>query len=234
MSDPMRCCIWMSAGLVAYKLCDREYDCENCPFDAAMRGAEAETRRANGATSVAPPFPADRRYHPAHLWVRRMEGGRVRVGVDAFAARLLASVDRVFLPPPGTPVRHDTPLCWLHDDGQVVALRAPVTGRVTVTHGRLRRDPRLIAEDPYGEGWLFEVRLREDAEETDDALLSASVARERAREHQQALDSAVRSFAASPCPEAGPTLQDGGVPLDEPRAVLGPFRYYRVISAFLV
>jgi hypothetical protein len=31
-------CVWMSAGLVAYKLCDRGFECESCPFDQAMRG----------------------------------------------------------------------------------------------------------------------------------------------------------------------------------------------------
>ena len=28
-------CVWMSAGLISYKLCDRGFDCENCPLDAA-------------------------------------------------------------------------------------------------------------------------------------------------------------------------------------------------------
>lgn len=31
-------CVWMSAGLIAFKLCDREGECESCPFDRAMRG----------------------------------------------------------------------------------------------------------------------------------------------------------------------------------------------------
>jgi hypothetical protein len=31
-------CVWMSAGLVSFKLCDREGECESCPFDRAMRG----------------------------------------------------------------------------------------------------------------------------------------------------------------------------------------------------
>ena len=35
-------CIWMNAGLLFYKLCDRDYRCEKCPFDQAMRN-EMET-----------------------------------------------------------------------------------------------------------------------------------------------------------------------------------------------
>ena len=34
-------CIWMSAGLVAYKLCDREFKCEECPLDELMRKESA-------------------------------------------------------------------------------------------------------------------------------------------------------------------------------------------------
>jgi glycine cleavage system H lipoate-binding protein len=234
MSDSMRCCIWMSAGLVAYKLCDRDYDCESCPFDAAMRGTEATTRHSNGSETLPPPFPADRWYHPAHLWVRRAGAGRVRIGLDAFAAQLITNLDHVLLPPPGTPVRRDAPLCWIHDDGQVVPLRSPVTGRILVTHARLRHQPELLTDDPYGEGWMFEIRLREDVGGQDGALLTATVARDRAREHQSVLDDAVRSFAAAPVAGVGPTLQDGGVRLSDARSVLGPHRYYRVISAFLV
>lgn len=30
-------CIWMASGVVTYKLCDFEYNCEACPFDQALR-----------------------------------------------------------------------------------------------------------------------------------------------------------------------------------------------------
>ena len=39
--DDDRRCVWMCAGLVAWKLCDRDFDCEHCPFDRAMRGGDA-------------------------------------------------------------------------------------------------------------------------------------------------------------------------------------------------
>lgn len=32
----------MAAGLIAYRLCDREFDCERCPLDIALRRASAE------------------------------------------------------------------------------------------------------------------------------------------------------------------------------------------------
>lgn len=37
MGLPLKC-VWMLAGNVDYKLCDREYECDECPFDHAIRG----------------------------------------------------------------------------------------------------------------------------------------------------------------------------------------------------
>ncbi len=65
-------CVWMSAGLVAWKLCDRGFECESCPFDQAMRGAlppgparlgRGEGARADGARrgGVLRPFRVGRR-----------------------------------------------------------------------------------------------------------------------------------------------------------------------------
>lgn len=31
-------CVWMEAGVISFWLCNREYDCEHCPLDAALRG----------------------------------------------------------------------------------------------------------------------------------------------------------------------------------------------------
>ena len=39
-------CVWMSAGVINYRLCDREYECESCPLDTAIRGRGPRRRRA--------------------------------------------------------------------------------------------------------------------------------------------------------------------------------------------
>lgn len=35
-------CIWMAGNLVEYKLCDKSFDCENCPFDKVVKNICAE------------------------------------------------------------------------------------------------------------------------------------------------------------------------------------------------
>jgi len=31
-------CVWMDAGVLTYRLCDRDFDCAHCPLNAALRG----------------------------------------------------------------------------------------------------------------------------------------------------------------------------------------------------
>ena len=38
-------CVWMRAGVIRFWLCDRSFDCENCPLDAALRGSRAHGPR---------------------------------------------------------------------------------------------------------------------------------------------------------------------------------------------
>jgi len=47
-------CIWMSSGLVKYKLCDRNYDCENCEFDKVMMNFSVKLQEAQGIKSSEP------------------------------------------------------------------------------------------------------------------------------------------------------------------------------------
>ncbi|MHC1739038.1 MAG: hypothetical protein AB9882_13615 [Ignavibacteriaceae bacterium] len=52
-------CIWMSNGLLDYKLCDRNFDCENCKLDIAMRNAapsDLQEKTENGVRSMEPEF----------------------------------------------------------------------------------------------------------------------------------------------------------------------------------
>ena len=56
-------CVWMSAGLVSFKLCDREGECEGCPFDRVMRGLAPLPPLPPGSGGEEPPAPAPRRRH---------------------------------------------------------------------------------------------------------------------------------------------------------------------------
>jgi len=221
----------MSAGLVAFKLCDREGECESCPFDQAMRGLGAGPAIEQTEPRPLSPwsFPADRRYHAGHAWEKPMRAGRLRLGVDALAARLWNHPSGVILPAAGSRLDPGETACWLEDGAELLPIPSPVRGTVVARNAGVLADPSLIARSPYDEGWLFEVKGREEGA----PLLTADEAR-------TAAEATLASFTAAACralgrgrDEVGPTLPDGGERLTDLRAMLGPPRYAALIRRFL-
>ena len=110
-------------------------------------------------------IPADLRYTAEHEWVRRTGGDTVRVGITDFAQSSLGDVVYVQLPEVGTEVTGGESFGEVESTKSVSDLYAPVSATVVAVNGALEGDPALINSDPYGEGWLLE--LRSDAESLD-------------------------------------------------------------------
>jgi glycine cleavage system H lipoate-binding protein len=92
-------------------------------------------------------------------------GGQVRIGLDAFAARLLGPMERIDLPLMGKPVKRDQVGVRMKRGGLDAGLLAPVSGVVTAFNPKMRSNPEALPADPYGSGWLLMVQpdhLRED------------------------------------------------------------------------
>lgn len=156
-------CVWMDAGLLAYRLCDRGFDCEHCPLDAAMSGAwravDRLEHRLPPSTCPTTTFPDDRRYAPGHTWARLMDErqGRVRIGIDGFAAPIIREPLNLHAGIGPDERRADELLGSIEiEEGQVPIL-SPLSGRLELWNPRLDTDPGLLARDPYGSGWLAEL-----------------------------------------------------------------------------
>lgn len=226
-------CVWMQARLVAYKLCDRNFDCEHCAFDAAMHGAMPHPCSAFQQTQTQDAcYPADRLYARKHTWLKTVEPGRHRVGVDAFAAGLVNPVGAAILPPPGTHLEQDQPGCWLADESGPLPIRMPLTGRLVEGNPTLRKWPQLTATDPYGDGWLLE--LTTDPNDVPPLHLhDAPTMRKKTEEDWIRLNRKLESAIHSGRDQVGPTMQDGGERLMNLRSILGPMAYRGLMRTFL-
>lgn len=218
-------CVWMSAGVVSYKLCDREFDCERCPLDLAL-GSSRAPRAHEHRPRARLEFPEDRSYSAAHGWVLATGGERVRTGLDALAARLIERAHALVLPAVGTRVRAGQPLVWLIDDSEPLPVAAPVDGVVQAVNPQVCADPGLALRDPYGAGWLVEL--------TRDAALSGHLQGASEARHGAARDlRELRRIALRRDPSLGPTACDGGRPLHDLRRVLGARPYARLLRRWL-
>ena len=50
-SNEAKLCIWMTAGVISFKLCPLEYDCELCEFDMVMRKQQSDNQQAGASPS---------------------------------------------------------------------------------------------------------------------------------------------------------------------------------------
>jgi glycine cleavage system H protein len=224
-------CVWMSAGLVSYKLCDRDFDCEGCPLDSALRGEAPETGTEAGeaTTSGGWDFPSDRTYARGHLWIQPRPGntgGVRRVGLDALAAALLGACRRVRYPSVPRALARGEPFCELDLGVGRLSLAAPEAGRLEAVNDGLANSPTSALAEPYDAGWLVEVSVEDEA--TGRPWLSAAAARE-----QSELDlrrfrrgAALRMLVSQ---ELGPVLADGGARLTDLRQMVGPVAYLELL-----
>ena len=118
--------------------------------------------------------PDDLRYSTEHEWAR-LDGRRVRVGITDYAQDALGDIVFVDLPTVGTEIEAGSLLGEVESTKSVSELYAPVTGRVTEVNVTLVDAPERLNEDPYGEGWICEFELSEEA--SLDALLDAAAYR---------------------------------------------------------
>jgi glycine cleavage system H protein len=111
------------------------------------------------------------RYSREHAWVAR-SGGRMRVGISAYAQEELGEVAFIELPEPGKSVRAGEAVCVIDSLKSTSEIYAPVSGRIAAVNTALRdeKGAGLVNRDPLGAGWLFEIEGSDPAEL--DALMS--------------------------------------------------------------
>ncbi|GCF14532.1 glycine cleavage system protein H [Haloarcula mannanilytica] len=115
--------------------------------------------------------PDDLRYLESHEWVR-VADGTAEIGITEFAQDELGDVVFVELPNEGATLTAGEDFGVVESIKAVSDVYAPVSGTVTAVNDRLRDEPELLNEDPFGEGWMLEVEL-DDESEPDDLLSPA-------------------------------------------------------------
>jgi len=113
-------------------------------------------------------IPAELSYTAEHEWVLRTGADTVRVGITDFAQDALGDVVFVQLPDVGTEVTAGEAFGEVESTKSVSDLFAPITATVAAVNGELDGDPQLVNSDPYGQGWLLE--LRADGDTLDEGL----------------------------------------------------------------
>ena len=116
-------------------------------------------------------FPPDLRYTKDHEWVR-IEGDEAIVGITDFAQHELGDIVYVEVESLGTEMEAGAVFGTVEAVKTVSDLFLPVSGTVTEINGKLNANPELVNTDPYGEGWMVRMKIKNPADVA--ALLDAT------------------------------------------------------------
>ncbi|HEY8835420.1 MAG TPA: glycine cleavage system protein GcvH [Chthoniobacterales bacterium] len=114
--------------------------------------------------------PDDLYYTESHEWVR-VEGENARVGITDHAQAELTDVVYVELPKIGAAAEAKGQIAVVESVKAASDIYAPVKGTVVEANKALEGNPALINTDPFGEGWIFVLKMAspEDVKQLKDA-----------------------------------------------------------------
>ncbi|MFQ5486854.1 MAG: glycine cleavage system protein GcvH [Gammaproteobacteria bacterium] len=109
-------------------------------------------------------IPAGLKYTKSHEWVEELSDGTVRVGITDHAQELLGDMVYVELPEVGAEVHAGQECAVVESVKAASDVYSPVSGEVVAVNEQLADAPERVNQDPYGDGWIMQVRLDNDQE----------------------------------------------------------------------
>jgi len=164
-------------------------------------------------------------FHGGHTWVGRKRANVVRVGMDDFANKLVGTADELDLPAVGDQLTSGQAGWALRLHGRSIDVRSPVSGKVVAVNDAVARAPHLAVDDPYGDGWLLEVRVPRRR-----SVLRRLLSGADARAWMEQTADRLRERLGG---ELGVVLQDGGVPVPGMARRLDHDRWHEIVADFL-
>jgi glycine cleavage system H protein len=110
-------------------------------------------------------------YRESHEWVRNNGDGTATIGISDHAQAQLGDMVFVELPEPGMSYEQGEACAVVESVKAASDAYAPVTGEVIEANGALEDEPELVNTDPFGDGWMYRVKLSDPSEL--DGLLNA-------------------------------------------------------------
>jgi glycine cleavage system H protein len=102
--------------------------------------------------------PTTLHYSPTHEWVK-LDGEIATVGVSQFAVDQLTDLIVIDLPKVGARVTAGKPFGEVESVKAVSDLYAPLDGEVVEINTAVAADVSLLAQEPYGKGWLIKIKI---------------------------------------------------------------------------
>jgi glycine cleavage system H lipoate-binding protein len=170
-------CIWMMAGIINYKLCNRNFQCENCEFHKVMQGilpnnnsdpdysknffGVEDKKDSDVRSNLINQYlytifsdckiHLDRFYSPSHFWYKVDSENTALVGIDKLLIKILEPIDGLIMPEIGKTFSQEQLITWIVRKGKTLPLHTPVTGKVVEINSLFLQKgiKKVIVNDAY-------------------------------------------------------------------------------------
>lgn len=245
-------CIWVLAGVLSYRLCDRNYDCENCELYHVLQGSrhpaaseglpgvgvapasESTTETLIGSylcrLTAGCDLHLDRPYSPCHFWLQHTQDSQVLLGLDGHLLRVLYPLEHITLPRVGTSLERGEHCGWITRGQIALPLCTPIAGKVEAVNGAYidRLNSRGAANG--GDDWLLDLEANEDPDSVPGLYRGEQTLAWYLKNIQLLKRHLWAALAKTVDSTVGATMSDGGKPNLNLEQVLGRERFEALVG----
>lgn len=109
-------------------------------------------------------FPADLKYTKDHEWIKLNDDNTATIGITDFAQGELGDIVFVDINTVGKELSAEEVFGTIEAVKTVSDLFMPVAGKVIAVNEALNKNPELVNNDPYGEGWMVKIEISNPGE----------------------------------------------------------------------
>lgn len=109
-------------------------------------------------------IPTDLKYTTTHEWVEVSHDGTARVGITDHAQELLGDIVYVEPPEAGTQVSKEETCAVVESVKAASDIYAAISGEIVEGNEALSDTPEMINSNPYGDGWIYQIKIDNPAE----------------------------------------------------------------------
>lgn len=154
-----------------------------------------------------------------HTWAHLGSQGLARTGIDELLLKITGSINIQLVKQPGEGIKKGEIMAVLHREGRQLEVLSPVSGTVSSVNEQISRGDEEFPDDPYREGWLYQITPSDWKKETGACFLADEAINWTRNELTRIKDFLTNSVRMYLPDSVVPVLQDGGElqerPLDE-------------------
>ena len=97
-------------------------------------------------------------YGKSHTWAFMEKDGIVKIGIDDFLQHITGPITAIKLKNEGEKVSRGDYVLSIVQQGKQINLYSPVSGTIEKQNTALNKDPSMINDSPYSEGWVYRIK----------------------------------------------------------------------------